>query len=337
MNLSEQQEASEHRGLTDGEKRYIRRVAKAYEKGAATGAPPVRQFLECCVEWLEADLALKVDELAAQPGPFPLWAEWVMRIGEDKVAYLTLKAALNGHAHHPSSHAVGRLVRNVSMSLVGMLVDEARAERFAAVDEAGFANAINHGGTGKRARALRLRKRMKYHGVDILPTPGIKDTIHIGSHLLAAMCEATGAFELTTERDYTKKRYTTHLILTPTEATLQWIATRSDRLRLTMPIHPPTLIPPRDWGPGISGGYHYALADTLPLVRHVSLAQAMKLVSTSMPLVYSALNALQRTAWRVNERVLEVVHSALDGKLAGLIPLPQETLYPRVLRGSQRP
>ena len=129
---------------------------------------------------------------------------------------------------------------------------------------------------------LRLRKRMKYHGVDILPTPGIKDTIHIGSHLLAAMCEATGAFELTTERDYTKKRYTTHLILTPTEATLQWIATRSDRFDLPCRSIPPTLIPPADWSPGHAPvDITIALAGTLPLVRHVSPAQALKLSSVS--------------------------------------------------------
>ena len=75
MNLSEQQEASEYRGLSDGESRYVSRVVKAYARGAATGAPPVRHFLECIVEWLQTDLALKMEELVAQSGPLPLWAE----------------------------------------------------------------------------------------------------------------------------------------------------------------------------------------------------------------------------------------------------------------------
>jgi DNA-directed RNA polymerase len=39
-----------------------------------------------------------------------------------------------------------------------------------------------------------------------------------------------------------------------------------------------------------------------------------------MPLVYAALNALQRTPWRVNARVLEIVKLALDGKIPNLIP-----------------
>ena len=180
-----------------------------------------------------------------------------MRVGEDRAAYLTIKAALNGHAHHPSSHATGRLLRAVSINLMGMLADEVRAERFVAADSAAYANAVNHAKGSKVARSQRLRKRMKFHGIEGIPSPGVREATNVGTHLLAAMCDSTGAFEIMTSVDTSRGKYRTHLVLYPTEATLQWIATRSDRLRLTMPLHPPTLIPPLDWGPGVSGGYHF--------------------------------------------------------------------------------
>lgn len=333
MTLAEQQEAIEQGGLSDGEKRYAARCAKAYAAGAATGAPPVRHFLEACVEWLEADLTLKMEELdpgdgPGLPGPLPRWAQWVARVGESTAAYLTLKAALNGIAPHPESQAIERPLRRVAVSLMGMLVDEHRANIFIEKDTAAFANAIQHNASTKLIRSRRVKKRMKFHGIEVPPDPGARETLDVGAHLLMAMCDSTGAFEIREVRDYTKKRYRTTLALIPSPATLEWISTRSDRLRLTMPVHPPCVMPPKDWKPGEMGGYHFALSNSLPLVRHCSTPQSTKLSAAPMPLVYSALNALQRTAWRVNQSVLDVVKLALDGKVSAAIPGPVDDLVP---------
>lgn len=309
----------------------MRRCEKAYARGAATGAPPVRHFLEACIEWLEADLAVKLEEYGPNQsitGRAPHWITWVERAGPSTCAYLTLKAALNGHANHPSSQASPRSLRTVCRILMGMLADEQRANAFIEQDAAAYANAVNRASSAPRQRSIRIRKRAKFHGIALPPTPGNKEATHVGAHLLMAMCQSTGAFTIDRRLDYTKRPPRPSLVLTPTVATLEWIATRSDRLRLTMPIHPPTLIPPRDWGRGEGGGYHYSLAQTLPLVRHCSPAQSLKLSSADMPLVYSALNALQRTPWRVNTRVADIVGMALDGRLPNLIPGPHSEVIP---------
>jgi DNA-directed RNA polymerase len=328
MTLSDAQEASEKRGLTDGELRYIRRCEKAYSHGAATGSPPVRHFMEAVLEWLEADLKIKMEEIIAGPGPMPLWAEWVLRTGEAQASYLTLKAALNGIALHPDAPTTGRKLRAVCTTLMSSLVDEQRAETFIAADVAGYANAVNHRANTKLARSLRLRKRMIQHGVAVPPTPGSKETMDVGSHLLMAMCQSTGAFTIEEVRDHSSHRYRTSLVLKPVPETLEWIRLRSDRLRLTMPLHPPTLIPPKDWSQGVAGGYHFGLAGTLPLVRNSTPAQDAKVAAEPMPLVYAALSALARTPWRINQRVLEIVKLALDGKIPDLIPGPDAIPIP---------
>jgi len=327
LNLSEAQEASEARGLSDGERRYVRRVARAYESNAATGAPSVRHFMECILEWLAADLRVKIGELLAQPGPMPLWAEWVQKIGPDKTAYLTCKSALNGIALHTAS-VNAALLTHVCLSLMRAMADEQRAEVYLEADSAGLANALQHRAHTKLARSLRVIHTARSRGVVLPKSPGAKEAINVGSHLLMALCQSTGAFTIETVRDYHTRKHRSHLVLVPHEATLQWIATRSDRLRLTYPLHPPLLIPPKDWGQGIAGGYHNSLAGCLPLVRNGTASQSAKIAAEPMPLVYAALNALQRTSWRVNGRVLEIVKLALDGKIPDLIPSSSDTPLP---------
>ena len=341
MTPESEQEASEARGLTEGERRYVQRCERAYSAGAATGAPPVRHFMEACIEWLEADLRLKVEELTIfpedapiPPGPLPRWIEWVCRVGESTAAYLTLKTALNAIPLKHASNGTARLIGDRPLStaahiLMSALLDEYNSQIFYTADEPAFCNAINNRANSKLQRSMRLRSRMDRHGVARTKMPSAKETLDVGSHLLMAMCESTGAFTIEEVRDHRcVAKYKTRLMLIPAEATLQWIATRSDRLRLTQPMHPPTLIPPKDWSASQAGGYHYALAGTLPLVRHASAAQILKLSSTTMPLVYSALNALQRTAWRVNGKLLTSVMSALDGRLSTILPGPRDDVIP---------
>jgi DNA-directed RNA polymerase len=68
-------------------------------------------------------------------------------------------------------------------------------------------------------------------------------------------------------------------------------------------VHRPMLIPPRPWSAAQRGGYGYALAESVPLIRNVS---ALDADPTCPPVVYAALNALQETAWRINTAVLPV-------------------------------
>lgn len=321
--LSERQATLETRGLLDGERRYVARVAKAYGHDAASHAAPVRHLLAVCLDWLEADLALRADEILAERGVRPAWLVWVERVGPDVAAYLTLRAALNG-----VGVAGGLGLRAVATSLVRMLVDEVRAKAFRAANESAYANAVNHRrGVTRGARSDRLLARMRYHGIEIPPAPGPAETMLVGSQLLAIMVDVTGLFTLDrAPSDARRRRW--KLRLKPEQTTLDWIAARDKRLRLTMPLHPPCVVPPKDWGPGVAGGYHFDLAGSLPLVRRASRAQDLALQTEPMPLVYSALNTLQRTPWRVNRRILPIVRLALDGKLPNLLPSPHDDPVP---------
>lgn len=73
--------------------------------------------------------------------------------------------------------------------------------------------------------------------------------------------------------------------------------------------HRPMIIPPKPWTNPFNGGYYINLKKPLQLVR-MSAKDCDTLYSdVDMPTVYKAVNAIQNTAWHINNRVLEVANA----------------------------
>lgn len=87
-------------------------------------------------------------------------------------------------------------------------------------------------------------------------------------------------------------------------------------VELTQPVYGPCVEPPLDWPGMAGGGFHTPeMRRANPyLVKAPSAAREL-LFGHAMPTVLAAVNALQRTAWRVNERILSTV---LEAASAGL-------------------
>lgn len=77
---------------------------------------------------------------------------------------------------------------------------------------------------------------------------------------------------------------------------------------VTMPVYGPCVEPPLDWGLGVAGGFHTkAMRRANPALVHGRSVARDRGRSADMPVVYDAVNALQRTAWAVNTRMLNTV------------------------------
>lgn len=128
----------------------------------------------------------------------------------------------------------------------------------------------------------------------------------IGFHLLYALQHTTApgllAFHAprrpSFRKDFRSDAAAARLSLAP-EAVAHYGLSALRRLHVQRPM----LAPPRPWSALQRGGYAYALADSVPLVRNVS---ALDADPTCPQVVYDTLNPLQETAWRINEGVLTV-------------------------------
>lgn len=78
--------------------------------------------------------------------------------------------------------------------------------------------------------------------------------------------------------------------------------------------HRPMVIPPRPWTSPFDGGYLINLKKPIQLVRVKRNDCEAIYGEVDMPNVYKAVNAIQSTAWRINQRVLEVANAVCSWK-----------------------
>ena len=128
----------------------------------------------------------------------------------------------------------------------------------------------------------------------------------VGFYLLQLLLDS-GLLTLGPEQRRGVKHVTREVYLHPE------VMERIDQIKgyvsVSMPVYGPCVAPPHDWGHGVVGGYHtpHMRAANGSLVHARPLAKRLAR-EADMPVVYAAVNALQRTAWQVNGRVLDTVY-----------------------------
>ena len=103
-----------------------------------------------------------------------------------------------------------------------------------------------------------------------------------------------------------KTKNVRHIVAT--EDTLSKIQENISSLVALSPVREPMCVPPVDWKPGMAhgGGYLTGYNRPLRLVKTRDRNYLEELKSAYMPEVLKALNAAQRTAWRIRPEVIEL-------------------------------
>lgn len=166
-------------------------------------------------------------------------------------------------------------------------------------------------------RHVILRRQQKYAGVETIKWD-ISDRLKMGQVLLHLMQETTGMIEVVQVSG--GKNDTPYLVLA-TPATQEWLDKAHSRCELLNPVYMPMVIQPRRWEGPFKGGYlSKALRYSLVKTANRNYLEEMK--QWDMPKVYTAINALQDTPWKINGDILSVMRSIWDGggRLGGLPP-----------------
>ncbi|QBE66858.1 DNA-directed RNA polymerase [Pseudoduganella lutea] len=145
------------------------------------------------------------------------------------------------------------------------------------------------------------------------------DRLHVGVKLLDILQASIGLIEIGTNGEGTDKALK---YVKPLPSTLEWITKKNDATSLLRPVYEPMVVQPRDWTTPYDGGYLSSDIKPLVMVKTKNRAYLEELVSTDMPIVYDALNAIQRTAWQINSKILEVMKTFWDNGtiIAGMPP-----------------
>jgi DNA-directed RNA polymerase len=159
-----------------------------------------------------------------------------------------------------------------------------------------------------------------------------KVLVDFGHLLVEAVRDATGIVDIALEAENRRGRHRVKYTLKITEKMQSFLKWAADHLSMMKPRYQPTIVRPKRWTNPFNGGYWSGF---LPLTLVKPYGEKAKrkhqleeLANTEMPDVYSALNAIQETPWKINKRVLEVLHSVIDRDLSigGLPPMADDSL-----------
>lgn len=163
--------------------------------------------------------------------------------------------------------------------------------------------------TYKRRKLRETAKRDEVMHWEEWTTP---EKLHVGVRLVELMIYATGLIEIGTETVKHKKAK----IIKQTEKTREWIKNRNGFNELLNPEYLPTVMPPKAWSTVVGGGYWTKELPELDLVKQKNKMFKKELENFDMPEVYSAVNTMQNTPYKINKFVLEVMQQAWDKGLA---------------------
>lgn len=142
--------------------------------------------------------------------------------------------------------------------------------------------------------------------------------LHVGLRLIELMIQSTGMIEIATETINRKKTK----IIKQTQKTREWIKNRNGFNELLNPEYLPTVMMPKQWTSPEGGGYWTKELPELDLVKQKNKMFKKELENFEMPEVYSAINNMQNTPFKINSYILGVLQEAWDRGLAvgGLPP-----------------
>ncbi len=113
-------------------------------------------------------------------------------------------------------------------------------------------------------------------------------------------------------------------LLRPTDTCLAWVKEHDEAMALLLPDRMPMLIEPAPWVAPDNGGYFLPeLRSVTPLVimdKHNKRKRLKMYRAAVMPKVLAAVNRIQATPWRINERVLDTMQDIWSKNLGTGMP-----------------
>lgn len=316
LDLVAEQARLEDRMASLGIERYRAQALEARQKGEATRSKSVSYAMDAAVGPLTQ--AIKGFRDAASSGRAGRRHSAVKAISgmeDEVVSFIVVKMVLDGVVK-------GQDLTPLALRIGGALEMEQRVAAYRQ-DHQGHVGTIEKD-LARRTRHAGHRRKVFAHVLgevdDGWQAWSKRDKLAIGTKLVELLVSSTGLLEID-HRMAGRNRPVA--VLTPTRFFKDWIANLDLQAEILSPEYKPCVIPPKDWDDLVGGGYHTdAFAYPLQFVKTRSKEHQKALKEADLSQVYSAVNAIQRTPWAVNKRVLEVaVH--LNDIGSGLAGLPQ--------------
>ncbi|MGL5708835.1 MAG: DNA-directed RNA polymerase, partial [Aeromonas sp.] len=312
--LAAEQLALEHESYELGEKRFMKALERQTERGEFADTQVAAPLLSTLVGPLAAHIGEWLDAPSGRGRPHVAKA-YIQQLtqrenGVQSAAYIAIKTILFLLAKDAT-----RTIQHVAFAIGGHMQDEVRYGRIREEESKHYKNKVapelnkRQGIIFKRAYMQAVESGMMDKG-ELTSTHADwpKDHVfHVGVRMLEMVIEATGLVELELVQE-TANRKEDHTAVKLAPVFIEKLANRAHALAGISPLHQPTIVPPKPWNDVRGGGYWAKGRRPLNLIRVGSKRALERYCDVDLERTMKAVNTIQNTAWKVNDKVLAVAN-----------------------------
>lgn len=289
-----------------GVKRAEAMLEKAEQSGRSVDMPYAKEVFRDYVVPFAAAIKAEVEgEMSKKPGTRQAHASLLNGLDFEAVSYLTIRYVFGTQLSSKSEHmrqlvyGIGRTIHQEL--LLGQVEDFSPELYHTLVRDLGRRLSQD-----ARYRTTVMRMQAQKAGIIFNEWPiGARE--QVGMFLLGLL-EQADFIILGEEKRDGYKRIAREVIINPD--IIDRINEIKDYVSISMPVYGPCIEPPMDWVTPSDGGFHTKhLRRANPFLVRGSSAVRELTKGADMPIVLQAVNALQRTQWAVNGRLLDVIRS----------------------------
>jgi len=284
--------------------RYEASVAKAKATSQESATPSGTRLLMAAVNPMDAAIkALLAETATGRPGRFAAtFAQYLEGVDSRVAAYITARVILD-RVTQPI------MLQGCAIAVANSIEDEVRFAAFEAADQDKYdlTQSQLEGTHHLRHRKRVIVYQMNKNGIHWKEWSETKK-VQLGTRLIELFTESTRLVDVVQQE---RGRYR----VVATATTLKWLEESNARHGMLCPIYTPCLVPPKDWTTPLSGGYHTRAVRRITLVKTRSKGYIDELFNSDLKPVYNTVNALQRTAWRINAPILTIARTMWDAGL----------------------
>jgi len=286
-----------------GINRAERAMSRAEEQGRADQNPYAKEiFREYVLPLAES---IKAATSCTKPGGRKAHVVLLTGLDHEAVAFLAVRQAITaimspkGADHRELAYSIGRTVHR---ELVLSQIAEEAPELYQTLNQ----DLNRRLSKDERHRLTVFTMQAKQRGIPIIEWNfGSREQV---GFFLMGLLEEAGLLCISQEKRMGYKREAREVIIHPD--LMEYINKIKAYVSVTMPVYGPCVEPPLDWEFGKVGGFHTVeMQRANPTLVHGRSTARRLGKTTDMPVVLNAVNALQRTAWAVNVRMLNTVYA----------------------------
>ena len=298
--------------------RYRTKVAQAKEMQIESVTGAGRRLLDQAHDHLAKGLVAWMEQARNSPGRMHRVYPYLEKLDSQVVSLIACKCIIDGISAY-------RSINSLCMAVGKAIEDEALCQ-CVQQNEPGLWKDVNKTLGTQPSEAARIALIRRYARYAEMTTPRwpTRDKAAIGLVMIELMRQHTGVIEIRNKKNILGKDIT---LVRGTDEFLDWMTKSHRTAELLKPVYMPMVEPPRDWVSVQAGGYTGTAFMLKPLVKSVRRQALKTLDDQGIPNVLSAVNTIQRTAWRVNPFVLEAVRGTWERGL-GIGDLPPKDDHP---------